>query len=460
MTVFVRHKSQMIRKLRRKFVATAMSALLILLILLLGFINIFYLVEIDRNANGLLQMLLDNRGTFPVDERMPAFAPEESEQAENTEDTEVLATTEAEAQTWDSDGVPPGPPMNFESMYREEAPFETRYFVVFLDDGSIAYGDLSHIAAVTQDQANGYALAVTDKGMERGYYGAYKYGVTTLEDGLTMIVFIDCSSRLSSAMQLFEITLIFGGISLVIMFVLVYLLSGIAVSSAAESMDKQKRFISDAGHELKTPLSVISATVDVLEMDSGRNEWTGAIRNQVRRMTDLVNNMLALSRLEESSSRELFSQVDLSQCVQESVETYRLVAAAKDRRFDARIAPNIQMRGESKSLSQLFSILLDNAMKYSNEGGSIRICLTKDEKAILFDVTNTCDVIPEENLERLFDRFYRADSSRSRESGGYGIGLSVAKAICENHGGTIAAQRTGAQEISFVVRFPLARVLD
>lgn len=464
----------MIRRLRRKFVMTAMGALLIVLILLLGFINLLYLWEVNSNAGMMLTILLDNNGVFPVEEFMPA--PPESDAATSEGDLRQEGNPAADEETWQrgdaagaeddtwQEGDPvtrdaawewrPGPFANYEDVYRVEAPFETRYFSALVHDGTADTVDAEHIAAITEEQANSYAVQVVSEGRSAGYLASYKFGTVTHDDGTVLVVFVDCSSRFSAAIQLMQISLLIGGMAVILMFVIVYILSGIAVAPAAESIHKQRTFISDAGHELKTPLSVISANVDVLEMDGDRNEWTQSIRNQVRRMTDLVNNMLTLSRMEEGGARQFYSDVDLSQCMEESTRTFRVVAMARERQYEVDLSPDIHLTGDRKSLMQLSAILLDNAMKYSNAGGTIRVRLYRDDKRIHYDVRNTCDEMPEGDLDRLFDRFYRADSSRSRERGGYGIGLSVAKAICENHGGTITAQREEGNSICFAVSLP------
>lgn len=431
----------MISRLRRKFVMTAMGALLIMLVLLMGFINILYITEMTSNAGMMLQILLDNNGVFPVEEFLPG-PPEENADAEPAEEPRD------EPRWWLE---------SFESVNRVEAPFETRYYSALVHGDTADTIDAEHIAAITETKAMQMALQVVADDRESGYLGVYKFGTVTHEDGTVLVVFVDCSSRFASSIQLLQITLTIGGAALVLMFIIVYLLSGLAVAPAAQSIEKQKRFISDAGHELKTPLAVISANVDVLEMDGDKNEWTQSIRHQVCRMTDLVNNMLTLSRMEEGGAREFYADVDLSQCMQESAQTYSVVAVAKERPYEVDIAPDIHMTGDRKALAQLSSILLDNAMKYSNAGGRIAVRLTADDRWIRYEVQNTCDELPEGDLERLFDRFYRADSSRSREKGGYGIGLSVAKAICENHGGMISAQREEGNVILFTARFPVPR---
>lgn len=436
--------STMIRRLRKKFVLTAMGALLIMLILLVGVINITYLAHVTSSADMMLQILLDNSGVFPVQE----FIPEPDENREESDDSAAP-------------GPEPAPSLvpDFERVYQVEAPFETRYFSALVHDDMADIVDAEHIAAITETQIRQLSVQVVTGGRDRGYLNTYKFGTVRHEDGTVLVVFIDCSSRFSSSIELIKISLIIGAFAVVLMFVIVYLLSGLAVAPVVESLAKQKRFISDAGHELKTPLTVISANVDVLEMDGDKNEWTQSIRNQVRRMTDLVNNMLTLSRMEEGADDVIMSDVDLSQCMEESVSTYCTVAMAKGRALVTDIDTGIHMTGDRKSLAQLSSILLDNAMKYGSAGSDIDVRLFRDDKAAVYEVRNECDELPEGDFDRLFDRFYRADSSRSREKGGYGIGLSVAKAICENHGGTITAQRESDGRICFAARFPVTHSL-
>lgn len=410
----------MIRKLRKKFVLTAMAALLIILILILGFINLLNYHQIESRTDEIVQTLLAGGGRFPQEQ----FAKQ-------------------------------GPPQDLERTHRMEAPFETRYFTVTVaQDGTILNTDVGHVAAVSEEDADAYAEGIVSQGKTKGSIGTYRYGTDKTEDGATLVVFVDRSSRLAQAFSLLRNTVYIGAAALLSMLILVYMLSGLAASPVIESLEKQKKFISDAGHELKTPLTIISANVDVLEMTGVRNEWTGSIRGQVRRMTELVNNLLTLSRMEEDSVQEVFTDVDLSRCVQEAAQNYVPVAAAKNRTYTTDIQDGIFITGDRKSLLQLCSLLLDNAMKYSNEGGNVRLSLQKSKNKILLEVINTCDELPEGNLDRLFDRFYRADSSRSRESGGFGIGLSAARAICRRHGGNIHAIKEGDHSIRFRAQLP------
>ena len=435
----------MVRRLRRKFVLTAMTALLIIVVLMISCILLIYFHQQDSRADSTLQMLLDNDGTFP-DMKDPS-------QPDN------------------SGGRIPGQGprgADFDAARAIEMPFETRYFTVRLDaDGNILSTDVDHIAAISSEDAESYAASAFSSGKTKGYLDGYKFADNVQDNGVTLIVFLDCNSSFSNLTQLFRISILIAGITLVLMLVLVEALSGNAVAPVVESLDKQKQFISDAGHELKTPLSVISANVDVPELTEEKNEWTKSRRNQVGRMTALVTNMLTLSRMDEAKWKDLFSRVNFSKIAQSTADTFRVVAKSREKEYTISIQEDLHVFGEQRALEQLCTLLLDNAMKYSSEHGSIVISLTEDHKKARLEVSNTCDEIPSGNLDRLFDRFYRADSSRTRipansgsttaTAGGFGIGLSAAREICESHGGEIRAVHDAEHIIRFIVLLPLDR---
>ena len=329
-----------------------------------------------------------------------------------------------------------------------------RYFFVRIDsEGNITEVNILHIAAVAEEHARQYAQAVFEGGKEKGIYHSYRFKKVQKEDGTFLIIFVDLTLGILNAYTLLFQSLLIGAFALIAMFILVFIFSGQAVAPVVESLEKQKRFITDAGHELKTPLAVISANVDVLELESGKTEWTTSIRNQVKRLNSLVKNMLTLSRMDEESMHIVYSDFDLSASVKETAESFQAIAEAKKKQYQTDIAEGIHLTGDRNSINQLTSLLLDNAMKYSSENGFVHLTLTKD-KNIVLEVSNSCDTMPEGNLDRLFDRFYRADSSRSRETGGFGIGLSVARAIAMSHGGNIKAAKDGDRIIRFIVTLP------
>ncbi|WP_051638483.1 sensor histidine kinase [Butyrivibrio sp. NC2002] len=436
----------MVKKLRRKFVITAMLSLLVILVVLLSVINISNYVQIKNSADETLQLLADNDGFFPEMMKNPR-------KMDDAKDGET----------------PPSPPEN-KDIFNEkmaynrtlEMPFMTRYFFVRTDeDGNTKEIDTGHIAAVSAEDAENYKTEVLkNKNILRGYVNNhYRYLISKQEDGSYLVLFLDCSNSIYSANRLLISTLFIGMVALVAMLILVYLFSGRAVAPVVESLEKQKRFITDAGHELKTPLAVISANVDVIELESGKSEWTESVKNQIKRMNGLVKNMLSLSRMEEENIHLVFSEINISDIIRTSAESFQAVAESKNLKYEKNIEDGIMIMGDKNGIGQLSSLLIDNAMKYVGGEGNVFVFLERDakKKHVIFEVANTCDSLPEGNLDKLFDRFYRGDSSRSRDTGGYGIGLSVARAIATSHGGTIEALRGGDHTIKFKVRLPLTK---
>ena len=328
---------------------------------------------------------------------------------------------------------------------------------IFDADGNETTLNTEHVAAITDETAKAYAGQARTGNREKAFLGGYRCQVIQKDGGQVMVIFVDCSSDLAGAGILLNISIFIGVIALALMFVLVQILAGITTAPVVESLEKQKRFISDAGHELKTPLTIISANVDVLEMVGTKNEWTGSIRNQVRRMTALITNMLTLTRMEEDASRELYTTLNLSEIAKEAAKNYETVAAARGKTLKTSIQDGIPIFGEQRSMEQLMGLLLDNAMKYSAPKSVIFFSLSQDRKIRLL-VENACtkEALPEGNLDRLFDRFYRGDASRTG-TGSFGIGLSAARAICQGHGGTITAERVGEASIRFTVLLPPAK---
>ncbi len=428
----------MVKQLRRKFVLTAMLSLFLILIAIIGVINILNFRQIQTGADEALDILAENEGLFP--------------------DMRIMFIQR-------NGNMPPQMQGDDKIAYNRslEMPFQTRYFQVQVTSGGEAiFVDTSHTATVTVSKAQEIAKNLLSKanpqGDVRGYYDVhYRYLIHNNSDGSLLFLFLDCSKEIYDAKRLLLRTLLIGVVSLVGMFILVYLFSGKAVAPVVESLEKQKRFITDAGHELKTPLAVISANVDVLELESGKSEWTDSIRGQIKRMNGLVKNMLTLTRMEEESIQLVFADVDLGNVIAENASSFKSVAESKGINYITDIAEDIHIKGDKNSINQLSSLLVDNALKYCSDKGmvSIRVGTDDKKKKAVFEVANTCDSIPEGNLDRLFDRFYRGDSSRSRETGGYGIGLSVARAIATSHQGTIEAKRDGDHMIRFIVQLPI-----
>ena len=336
-----------------------------------------------------------------------------------------------------------------------EVPYESRFFAVNVSsDGQILQSDLSRIVSVDEDSAKEYINKALRSKNSRGFIGSFRYSKTTYESG-TRILFLDCGRKLDSFWSFLWISVVVGLGGCVVVFIAFILTAGKIVAPIAESYEKQKRFISDAGHEIKTPLTIINANVDLLESD-GEKEELYDIRQQTKRLTELTNNLVMLSKMEESAHTLQKIDFPLSDLVSETVNSFRAPAASHDIELTASITPDITANGSPDAVRQLVSVLMENAVKYSPDGGKTDVELTAHRKTAVLSVCNlTKDKINEADLPHIFDRFYRTDVSRNSGTGGHGIGLSIAKAIVEAHGGTISASTKTGSDFRVTVNLPL-----
>ncbi len=438
----------MVKRLRKSFITVAMSAVLVVLVLLNAAINIGNYLSSDRESSQILETISRFQGFLPrvgTDEENQYIFLEE-----HPEDGEPPAIPEDGTETMPRRQDTKRHEMNRPWM-TEETPYEIRYFTVsFLSDGTKA--DTRNIAAVSAEEAIRMATELKEAGKGSGYEGNYKYRSETT-DGVTRYYFMDCTKNLSQVKRFFSISMIVSLVAFAAIFLLVYLLSAKAIRPIAESYEKQKSFITNASHEIKTPLAVISSCNDVIEMESGESQWTKGIRDQVKRLSKLTSDLVSLSRMEEENRKVEKEMLDLSALLEEGLEPYEMVAQQKGFRFSKEIHPGIQLKANRGMMEQLISILADNAIKYTSEGGTISFSLEqKGKKVVLTEQNDVEEVTPGDHGE-LLDRFHRGDVSHSQKTPGYGIGLSMAQSIAETHAGTIKAQSPDGKTMVFSVQF-------
>lgn len=336
-----------------------------------------------------------------------------------------------------------------------ELEYETRYFTVTFNtrSGHLVSVNTGKIAAVDSSAAVEYAETALEKGKTKGFLDDYRYLVSA-GDTETTVVFLDCARNLSTFKTVITASLGITAAGLVMVLILLIFLSGRIVKPFWENYEKQRRFITDAGHDLKTPLTVIGADAEVLEMDIGENEWITDIRNQVTRLTDMTNSLILLSKMEESEPQYQMIDFPLSDIVEEVLEEYRSLAKTHEKNLSGSIQPMISLNGDEKAIRRLLTILLDNAMKYSDEHGTIALTLEQQRGTIRLSVFNTVEYISKDSLPHLFDRFYRTDESRNSQTGGYGLGLSIAAAIVTAHKGKISASTSDEKSLLMTVTLP------
>ena len=410
----------MIYRLQRKFILISTVSVLAVVAIVFGIIVALNVSSMNRNMDILSDRVSEGGGRFPLpfDEK---FGPGK---------------------------FPPRDDTSFDFI-TPETPFATRYFTVLYDrNGDVVQTFTDSIYSISDEQAVEYAESVLADGKDRGWLSNYRYKVFSTEHGQG-IVFVDGSMNRSALMQSTAIAgFVLLGCSALIL-VLIFLLSGKAVKPIAENYEKQKQFITDANHELKTPLTLILANIDIAEAELGKNEWLDDIRAEGHRMTELVGQLVALSRMDESENKLNVTEVCFGELVADTVAAFEPLARERDRSLIFSVDKELTCFGDEALLCKLVGILMDNAIKYCDNGGEINVTLRRGRRVVL-TIENTYSAVGETELGRLFDRFYRADKAR-KFTGGYGIGLALAKAIVENHKGEISAYKKDSSHIGFKV---------
>ena len=319
--------------------------------------------------------------------------------------------------------------------------------------GNVITEDTGKIAAVDTAAALEYAQSVLKSSRQRGFVGDYRYHKQTTSMGIR-VIFLDCGRSLSTLRSFLLTSCGISLLGLLAVLCLILLLSRRIIKPVSESYEKQRRFITDAGHEIKTPLAIIDADVDVLEMDLGTNEWLQVIQKQTSRLAELTNSLICLSRMDEDQNQFQMIDFPVSDVVGETAQSFQTLAKTQNKTFTTRIQPMLSLHGDERAIRQLLSILLDNALKYCGAEGTVSLSLERQARTIRLCVFNSADSISQENLEHMFDRFYRADPSRNSNTGGYGIGLSIAEAIVTAHKGKIAASSQDGRSLLITVTLP------
>lgn len=340
----------------------------------------------------------------------------------------------------------PGPrsdPSNFDFQVTPETPFETRYFIVGLTaQKEIRSVILDHIAALDRQTVVETVSRIIETGAERGYVDHYRFGVFSEQDGGSTIIVLDCFLQLQSANNMLRITVAIFLICVLIVFVLLLFLSKRAIRPFVDNLERQRQFITDASHELKTPLAILSANIGLLEDTYGNDKWLESARSQIVRLDKLIKNLVELARTEEAIKEDAAACFSISEVAQANADAFQMLAEADGKVLTAEIAEGISLKGVQDNFFRLFSILLDNAVKYCDPEGVIQLSVSQRGRNIYIAVSNPCAGVNTAQLPRYFDRFYRADSSRARSTGGYGIGLSTARAIISRHKGRISNHYT------------------
>lgn len=416
------------KTLQKKFVITAMAAISVLLLILLGAINGLNFWQTDRQTDRLLETLTRQAAAAPRSEPGMLPFPDMSGKRE--------------------------PGDFFSPPVTEDHAMSARYFCVWFDrEGSVARTDIGRISSVSGEEAKEYAEKIYEQGKESGRLNRFEYRRMPARDGQgELLLFLDTSAQRYALLLVLALSAGIGILCWFGMLLLVILLSNKAILPIARNLEKQKQFVTDAGHEIKTPLAIIMANTEAMELCGGETKWSRNIKAQTARLGGLMQNLLVLARLDEGVWELPASDFSMSRLLEEALPTFCESAALKNVMIEAKIGQGIELHSNRENLLRLVSILLDNAVKYVPKGGEIAVTLKRQGRETLLQVENDCEELPVDEPEKLFDRFYRGDSARTQKSGGYGIGLSAAQAIVENCKGEIRTEYRGDSRIVFTVR--------
>lgn len=406
----------MIKKTQYKFIAITLCAITLVLVLILGILNACVYAAIIFSGRENIELIRERRGFIYSNESV--------------------------------DGYPVHPDFALDNMKNPEGKIEYMYVRINNNGASSPFITTNMSDTYTADEIYYLADMLIKSDVKKGIYNSLLYEVT--DDGLySVVVITDVSADLSLMRSLFRISVVIIICSLVFVYIFSYYLSRWAVRPVKNALENQRRFISDASHELKTPLTVISANADVLETEIGVNKWLENIKSQSETMSALVHDLLNLAKMDETCDEPVFSRFDLSSVVLSKTLEFECTAFESGKKFEQNITDGITYNGNEDMIKHLVTILIDNAIKHSDENGIIRVTLTTAGNKKIFQVYNTGNGIKNSEKDKIFNRFYRSDESRSKATGGYGLGLSIAKSIVEAHKGTITVDGEENKWVSF-----------
>lgn len=410
----------MIKKLQKRFIRIALIALTVAMVLVAAVVNLANWISVRRELDETLAFLSENEG-MEADFRGGA-----------------------------------GSRLMGKNKHTRNLVSESSWFSVYLDEnGEIQRMFLDNMTEADAETAAALAGEAAGSGREYGFLQDYLYQVRRRADGRMSIVFLNCETKITSVRTLGWISLAACAGGILLAWLIVSLASRKAVEPTIRNMEQQKQFITNASHELKTPLTVISTNMELLQMEHPDSPWVKSTQRQTVQMRHLVDELVYLSRLEEENAPLVMEAISLAPMLRETAEPFQAMAEFQGKNMTVETEGELTVRGDRASLQRLFSTLLDNAVKYAPAEGSILVSARAEGRYVLVKAANDVSrPLTEEQCRQLFDRFYRADPSRNKEKqNGFGIGLAIAAAIVEKHGGSISAAMEGGRLV-FECRLP------
>ncbi len=427
---------QSIKKLKNKFLVISMCSFIAVMVIIGGLIYIGTLTVSRREAHEVTQSIIDNGGELPSVKTV--IRDDGSD--DNGQDSED-----------DEDITDPTPKENLNNFLKtlfgsgrnilsnKDQWYATRYFSVIFDrQNNVADIKADRIASVDLQQAKQYALAVSKNTFSFGSIGNYYYQVSK-QKNRTIVVFVDSTNQIRLTNRILYMALILLGFGSIISFLVLRALSYKVIAPEIRNAEQQKQFITNASHELKTPLAVIKANTQVQEMMNGKDEWSESTMHQVDRMTGLIQNLVTIVRAEEKEDAGDRTDTDISEAIRDTVKSYAPVAENAGETLNQNIGDGIHMNAVESQIRQLATLLIDNAIKYCDEKGTIDVTVIQKGRGIRLSVSNSYADGKNVDYSKFFERFYRADQSHNVDKGGYGIGLSIAESLVKQYNGSINA---------------------
>lgn len=411
----------MIKRMHRKFMLVGTLAVVMIVFVVLAVLNVTVYVHEVREIDWILTTIAENDGVLP-----------EHRQLDDKTDWSTVDKL-LEGDDWKTS--------------TPDFLYQVRYYSVrWNSDASVAKVDISHTAAFSPAEALAFARVAAESPEATGFLNKdkaiYAYLKTKGADGSHQVVILDSTKNIMSINHMLRSSFWFGLIVIVLYVLIVAIFCRRAMKPFIRNMDNQKRFITNAGHELKTPIAIISANAETIEMLNGKSQWTDNILKQVRRQSQLINDLITLAKMGERTQADItLVDLDISAQIASAVQAFEALAHDQEKNLVADIKPGIRRKADQHCIYEIASILLDNAVKYCDDGGTIQVTLQpkKIGKGAVFTVSNNYAAGKDVDYSRFFERFYRGDESHNSASAGYGIGLSMAEELVQLMKGTIHA---------------------
>lgn len=436
---------QAIKKLRNKFIMMQTLTLVTVMLLMSGLIYLFNVWISFNNILETTEFIINNDG-FIQDAEIIYDTALGIDYTDNSEFTNKSESYNIGVFLQEIFGMKKN---NFEL---EKYSFATRYFYIeFDEEGNMTRIIKNHIAELSKEDAEQLGKSALDSVLSFGEFGDYYYHCANNDEGGFTVIYLESTESIHQNNRLMFSALTLVLIGILITWLVVRSMSLRAIAPEIRAAELQKRFITDASHELKTPLAVIKANTEMEEIISGETEWTQSTLRQVDRMSGLIKDLVTISKFQEKEKSEL-SDVDISAVVKEVVDTFTSVAKRDEKEMVNQVDSDIHMLCTGEDIRQLSSLLVDNAIKYCDDKGSVTVGLSQKSKKVTLKVSNTYKDGANVDYDKFFERFYREDKSRNIDKGGYGIGLSIAQEIVKNYKGTISVSWEN-DVISFVCVF-------